>query len=205
MCSIPLLCGMPDFVLRGSLTEPPEGGWRIRTVPPEAAHLQDAWAAAASPARGAKDAWWAMLSFLAANGVKSGAITKAVIKRGKDQWCSPNPERCRGLHTLPSTPDLPWAKDAWEDANRKLADGVTSPATVLHNIVRTLTTLINGPEGCPKCAAHWAKELSLHPVPENPTLEEARHWLVDRHNETREGKTPTPYAEVAAKFNWTTP
>lgn len=205
MCAIPLLCGMPDFVLRGSLTEPPEGGWRIRTVPPEAAHLQDAWSAASVPARGAKEAWWALLTFLADNGVRSSAITKDVVKRGKDQWCSGDPSRCRGLHTTKGAPYLPWAKAAWEDANNKLADGTASPSTVLHNIVRTLTTLINGPEGCPRCAKHWSTHLSLHPVPDNPTLEEARHWLVDRHNDTREGKLPTPYAEVAAKFNWTTP
>jgi hypothetical protein len=43
------------------------------------------------------------------------------------------------------------------------------------------------------------------PLPASLTLQQARHWLVDIHNETRDGKSPTPFAIVAAKFNWTLP
>lgn len=171
-------------------------------LPDSASHLQSAWAGHPSAPNHAKEAWWNMLEFLKANGIKGSDVTKEVVEMSKDQWCSKNPERCRGLRRGKRSPYLPWAKAAWEDANARLAGTVDHPGLVLASIVSRLTSLINGPEGCPLCARHWRDVLAKSPAPSSPTLDEARHWLVNAHNETREGKAPTPFAEVAAKFNW---
>lgn len=203
MCAIPELCSKPNFVLRGPILSPPSSGWRIMTVPLEASHLQSAWAQYPSNPSNSKEAWWNMMEFLKANGIKGAGVFKEVQEISLEQWCSPDPSRCRGKNWQPSSPDLPWAKKAWEDANHRLADNTASPGTVLSSIVRTLTSKIEGPEGCRKCARHWRRVLLTTPVPVGPTLDEARQWLVNAHNETREGKTPTPFATVAAKFNWT--
>ncbi len=196
---------MQSFTLRGPVSSPPSTGWRIIHLPESAATLQNAWASYPSQPTHAKEAWGDMLMFLKANGRSSGALTREVVEIATDQWCSPDPSRCRGKVWGKSAPDLPWARSAWEEANNRLADGVTNPGTVLSSIVRTLTALIEGPEGCPKCAKHWRKILAENPIPVSPTLNEARHYLVDVHNSTRENKAPTPFFVVADKFNWTTP
>lgn len=154
-----------------------------------------------------KEAWQDMLEFLKANGIIGKGITYEVMALGEDQWCGDEPKRCINLKRRKSSGAvfIPWAQAAWEQSNDKLADGTGFPGLVLATIVRTLAALINGPEGCVKCAAHWALLLQQHPTPVSPTLHGARVWLVDRHNDTRVGKTPTPFATVAAKFNWTTP
>lgn len=207
MCAIPALCSQTEFRLKGPIASPPINGWRIRQVPAVAAELQNAWASYPSQPTSSKEAWWDMLEFLKANGVVGKGITAEVMALGEDQWCGDEPKRCRGVKRRRSheTVILPWAKAVWEQSNEKLADGTSFPGLVLASIVRTLTALINGPDGCPRCATHWALVLQAHPVPASPTLHEARVWLVDRHNDTREGKTPTPFATVATKFNWTTP
>jgi len=203
MCAIPLLCSMKSFVLRGPVLLPPSTGWRIQQVPESAAHLQNAWASYPSAPTHSKEAWGDMLMFLKANGFKSAELTKEVVAISTQQWCSGDPKRCRGMVWGAKTPYLPWARAAWEQANYQLADGTPNPGVVLVRIVRNLTTLINGPDGCPDCARHWVKVLAANPIPPSPTLHEARHWLVDAHNETRENKTPVPFDSIAAKFNWT--
>jgi hypothetical protein len=207
MCAIPALCSSPEFMLRGPITSPPVNGWRIRTLPAIASELQNAWASYPSQPQNSKEAWQDMLEFLKANGVIGKGITYEVMAISEAQWCGDEPARCRGLKRRKASEAvyLPWAKDVWEQSNYKLHDDAGFPGLILASIVRTLTTLIRGPEGCPKCAIHWDLVLSQHPVPQDPTLHEARVWLVDRHNDTRTGKVPTPFSTVAAKFNWTTP
>jgi len=204
MCAVPYLCALPNLVLKGPINAPPQSGWRLMTLPAQAGHLTGAWNQYPTNPVDAKAAWGDMLSFLASNGITSSAVSKEVIAIGEDQWCSPEPWRCKGVRKSKPMPYLPWAKSAWEDANNKLADGTVSPGVKLTTIVTILTRLINGPEGCKYCAKHWTQVLKANPPPANPTLDEARRWLVDRHNETRERKTPTPFETVAAKFNWTT-
>ncbi len=203
MCAIPQLCSRPAFNLRGPITQPPLSGWRLQTLPSEASHLQSAWDVHPSSPDNSKAAWWDAVTFMQANGLYSSPLIEKVVNAGIQQWCSPDPARCRGLFTPDKTPFLPWAKQAWEDANNSLHDGAVYPRLILLRLVVVLTSRIAGPDGCPACALHWAQVLKANPVPKTLTLDEARHWLVDRHNDTREGKTPTPYDEVAAKFNWT--
>ena len=203
MCAIPELCMMPDFVLRGPILAEPEGGWKIRALPTIARHLQPIWDALPSTGTGAKPSWWAMLEFLNANGFKSAELTREVVSEGKLQWCSPDPSRCRGLNGVPSRPYLPWAAAAWENANNLLADGAEDPGQILQDIVVSLTTQIGGPLGCTHCAVHWAQVMAAHPIPVSPTLDEARRWLVDRHNDTREGRIAVPFTDIVLKFNWT--
>lgn len=197
---------MQEFRLRGPISSPPSSGWRIATVPPEAAALQSAWSTHRSAPTNSKEAWWDMVSFLRANGFTSGKIIGHVKEISIQQWCSPDPSRCRGVKWRESAPYLPWAKAAWENANEMLGnDKAGSPEARLRLIVATLTSRINGPDGCSKCAVHWAQVMAAHPVPSNPSLDEARHWLVDRHNDTRDNGKRVPFAEIADKFNWTTP
>ena len=144
--------------------------------------------------------------FLTANGIKATqAIMNEIKMISVDQWCSPDPWRCRGFNRGKPKAILPWARERGEWANGLLSDGAENPGALLADIVADLTARITGPEGCILCAAHWSVVLMEHPVPSSPTLQQARHWLVDIHNETREGKSPVPFATVAAKFNWTTP
>jgi len=204
----PQLCGQAAIKLRGPLALPPTKGWRIISVPEAAAHLQSAWSTrqAAFPT-GSKSAILEMQQFLKANGV---SVPISVIQEiGIEQWCEADkPTRCIGYRNkrivTASKPKLPWAKDLWETTNNMLNNEVLPEDVVatLNNIVDLLTTAINGPEGCPICAEHWATHLAANPVPETATLDEARHWLWARHNDTREGKTPVPYEEIALKFNW---
>jgi len=210
MCAHPG-CGsaLPSFqLINGPLNHPPESGWKITTLPQEAAHLASAWTGHPGQPTSAKAAWWDMLDFLSSNGVRSPDISREVHDLGIEQWCSSDPKRCpreyRGRFRKHTPPDLPWAKDAWEAANNALANNL-QPEDVkgtLDAVVTTLTALISSPTGCQRCHSHWLTHLETHPVPVNPTLDEARHWLVDIHNLTREGKTPTPFEEVKEKFSW---
>ena len=184
---------------------PPSSGWKIVVLPESAQHLRSVWAAHPSRPKNAKAAWLSMLEFLAANGIKGNKITDEVKLISVDQWCSPEPRRCQGFNKGKPKAVLPWARERWEWANGLLSDGAENPGALLADIVADLTARITGPEGCILCAAHWSVVLMEHPVPASPTLQQARHWLVDIHNETREGKSPVPFATVAAKFNWTTP
>ena len=124
-----------------------------------------------------------------------------------EQWCAPEPKRCKGFHRGTPKAILPWAREAWESANRSLYNGLSDEAarSALADIISNLTTLINGPDGCIVCASHWSVVLMENPLPATLTLHQARHWLVGVHNETREHKSPVPFATVAAKFNWTLP
>lgn len=203
MCAIPGLCNAKDFILQGAIDAPPIGGWRINLLPASASHLQNAWAAHPHQAGNAKDAWWGMLTFLASNGVKSPALTKEVREAGIQQWCSGDPKRCRGVKWKKGGVYLPWAAGEWERANNLLAGNPPHPGLVLAQIISRLSKLITGDQGCDHCAKHWKQILSTNRPAPSLTLDQARHWLVDAHNATREGKAPTPYAEVAAKFNWT--
>ncbi len=119
-----------------------------------------------------------------------------------DQWSRPEPWRCRGYDpdAEPKGPTLPWAKKMWESANAALV-APEDPVKTLKDLVDTLTKRINGPDGCSKCAGHWDEYLKTHPV-DATNLEEARLWLWNAHNATREGKTPVPFDEIAQKFQW---
>ena len=174
-------------------------------LPASAESLQASWDTHPSSPTGARGARWAMIEFLAANKIEGQAIEEEVYATSFVQWCSPEPRRCKGFHPAPGAPVLPWARALWESSNRELRDGLTDQEAhdALMGIVEALTTAISGPEGCPRCADHWAQRLTTVPVPPTLTLDEARHWLVDAHNFTREGKTPTAFETVAIQFNWT--
>lgn len=204
----PQLCGQSSIRLRGPLALPPTKGWRIIKLPESAAHLQGAWnTRQAEMPTGSKSAWMEMQQFLKANGVK--VPLSEIQEISIEQWCEADtPTRCIGYRNkrivLEEKPKLPWAKALWESVNNMLNDEVLPEDVVptVLTIVNMLTDAINSPEGCPICAEHWASHLAAHPVPETPTLDEARHWLWARHNDSREGKTPVPYEEIALKFNW---
>ena len=150
-----------------------------------------------------KAARYEMIEFLAANGKRG--VTNEVLAISVEQWCSPEPRRCKGYRAN-AGPLLPWARAAWEEANYALKDGLDDVDTrdTLLGIIDHLTTRINSPDGCAKCALHWDEVLEQYPVPDVIDLDTARHWLVDAHNESREGKMPTPFMAVAVKFNWNT-
>ena len=206
MCQLPV-CKMDDFTLRGPILSPPESGWKILVLPESAQHLAGTWASHPGNPKNAKSAWMQMLDFLSANGIQSTALTNEIKLISIEQWCSPEPRMCKGFQSGAPKAILPWAREAWESANRALYNGLSDEAarTALADIVSNLTTLINGPDGCIVCASHWSVALMNNPLPASLTLHQARHWLVDIHNETREGKSPVPFATVAAKFNWTLP
>lgn len=193
----PTLCQQAEYRLRGPLAQPPAKGWHIIELPWQAAHLQRDWMLLPPQRIGSsKAAWGELMDFLQANNIR--VPFTQIREESLRQWCEPEPRRCPKYKEA----KLPWARARWEWANRLLVNPA-DPKAALEEIVADLTERINGPEGCVLCASHWAEVLAANPIPEAPTLEEARQWLVDRHNDSREGKTPTPFAEVAAKFNWT--
>jgi hypothetical protein len=147
------------------------------------------------PIGSSKAAWGQLLNFLKANGVR--VPFDQIVEESLRQWCEPEPWRCKQYQKA----KLPWARKRWEWANNLLL-APADPHAALSEIVMDLTLRIYGPEGCALCAEHWSALLAEHPIPDEVTLDEARHWLVDRHNDSREGKAPTPFDEVARKF-WT--
>lgn len=213
MCAHPSCGSLPEFTLKNwPLGRPPETGWKIQALPPEASALQTEWSANPIVPENARSAWWTQLEFLAANGFSSSQITNQVVAEGARQWCSVNPESCtkRWRNRIPAQPEtrfFPWAKTVWENFNNALHDEVADIPTALAVNVGILTGLISSPPptGCQHCADHWQEVLAAHPVPENPTLQEAREWLHMVHNLTREGHEPVAFADIAAKFHWTTP
>lgn len=193
----PTLCQASEYRLRGPLAQPPASGWRILDLPWQASHLQRAWASLPMEVIGSsKAAWGQLMSFLQANSIK--VPFEQIVAESLIQWCEPEPRRCPKYREA----KIPWARKRWEWANDLLV-APANPGAALATIVADLTERINGPEGCPLCAEHWVALLAEHPIPEAPSLDEARHWLVDRHNESREGKAPVPFEEVARKFKWT--
>jgi len=196
---LPELCGKKEFLLRNPMARPPDSGWRIIRLPYQAAHLQGDWNTAPGTPSSGKAAWADLMLFLQANKIK--VPFEQIYDESTEQWCAEDPARCRGYRRKRSGPKLTWAKAKWEWANSLLVN-TSDPKAALEQIVAELTRLINGPKGCVICAHHWVEVLDKAPIPPTVTLDEARHWLVDRHNETREGKEPTSYEEVAAKFNW---
>lgn len=196
----PELCGAREFELRGPIALPPASGWKILTLPERAAHLYPEWIKHQGRPTSSKAAWAEYIDFLRSNGVKIGLAEVQEISI--PQWCKDDPKRCRG-YKAPANPNLPWAQEAWEQANREMANP-EDPGAALKAIIDRLTALISGKDGCTICAKHWRRHRALNPMPENPSLNAAQHYLVLMHNLTREGKPPVAYEEVAAKFNWTT-
>lgn len=195
----PEICGQKEFILRGPISMPPESGWKILTLPERASHLQKAWLAHQGRPDSSKAAWAEYLDFLRVNGI---TIRLSEIKEiSIPQWCDPDPRRCKGYRSPRNDGFLPWAKGEWEKANAMLVDPF-DPDGVLRKILEDLTALIKGPLGCKRCARRWTRWLRTNPLKPDATLTEARQYLVDAHNHTREDKPPVPFAEVAEKFNW---
>lgn len=214
MCAHPG-CGLPDFKLRGPIAQPPEGGWRIQTVPEEAAALQPVWDRfqTEEPQSG-QAAQWLLVEFLQNNGFKGPNITREVFEIGARQWCRSSPDRCpkefrkflAGTGKIPEVKpavDLRWATIVWRLTNYALHDAVKDEDAqkVLQTQVDFLTAAINSPDGCPKCAGHWTEILTETP-PTVTSLKEARQWLWAAHNKTREEKPPTPFSVVQKLFGW---
>lgn len=205
MCAHPGCKPAADtFQLKGPAGKPPQTGWALLELPIEDSAIKSAWQTYRTVASGPTDAVYQAEKFLKVNGIEG---MKAVLESyAVDQWCRPEPWRCRGYDPdapVATHPNLPWAKAMWEDSNKALNDSVDdadAPAT-LGALVQNLTSAIEGPEGCPKCAGHWSQYLKGHP-PVVAGLAEARQWLWKAHNHTREGKVPVPFEEIAAKFNW---
>lgn len=140
-----------------------------------------------------------MLNFLKSNGVNIGL--DEVQELSLPQWCDPDPFRCRGYGKKKKI-FISWATEEWERANVELQDPV-DPGVAISSIIERLTSRINSAvDGCRVCAGHWLTHTTAHPVPDTPTLQEAREYLVLMHNLTRENQEPTPFEEVATKFNW---
>lgn len=215
MCQTPACrANLPDFQLSGAVGKPPLGGWKIQSVPEEAAGLSQAWSQHKGQPKNAKAAWLELMSFLAVNGVSSGEVSQAVIDLGVRQWCSAEPRRCAAKYRVKGAVKIqarffPWAKAAWEGLNNALAEGTPEESlpSILSGQISKLTTLISpaSATGCDHCHRHWQQVLDENPLPEPLTLDAARHWVVKVHNETREGREPVPYAVIAEKFLWSDP
>lgn len=198
MCSFP---GCQDprktFQLKGPAGAPPKKGWALTELPVGDDIIRSAWRSIPHDASGSVEAIYQAERFLATNGVTG--VTDILFAHALEQWCGPEPKRCPGYETPPG---LPWARQMWEESNKMLAEADEENAgATLYAIVENLTTAIEGPEGCPKCAAHWKAYRDKNP-PVVHTLEEARRWLWAAHNHSREGKAPVPYEVIATKFNW---
>ena len=215
MCFTPACqANLPVFKLSGAVGMPPASGWKIKSLPEDASGLQAAWTGHAGNPDNARAAWLEMMQFLAHNGLSSTSITESVIAIGIDQWCSPDPSRCDRKWRRPKEMKVeprffPWAKSAWESLNNALADDTPDGSLpgIMENQIASLTTLIDpaSPTGCAHCHAHWLQVLAANPLPDPLTLDAARHWVVRIHNETREGREPVPYEEIAVKFHWSDP
>lgn len=207
MCQFALCRGIPKFQLKyGPLGQPPEGGWKIQSLPDEAESLRFAWAAHPDVPENPESAFITLLDFLALNGFSSPEITKWAYTAGPRQWCSVHPERCDKKwrpEKAGKTRFFPWARKVWEDFNNALHDGQDDVRRALEINTAIATALISSPSGCPHCSTHWTQVLSENPPPLDGTLAEARQWLVKVHNLTREGHDPVPFETIAAKFNWT--
>ena len=215
MCANPG-CNTPEFNLKGPLARGPMTGWPITTLPEGMTHLQAGWdqyRATLPAAQSGQAARAELLSWLRAQGVTG--VEQSINMQSARQWCEPEPNRCPpgwdGAVAAPvasTAPNLPWAPMAWKLANMQLHDGVTDEAAgaVLARIVDTLTALIESPEGCQKCADHWAQVRGELLPPESPTLHEARVWLFTAHNRSKEhtGKPLPTFQTISKEFAWTT-
>ena len=205
MCSHPgCRPSAQHFQLRGAAGKPPEGGWSLRDLPVGDDTIKAAWVAMNKEASGSVDAIFQAEKFLKTNGVEN--VRPVLEEYAVDQWCRPDPWRCRGYNPdapLSEGPRLPWARAMWESSNEQLNDSVadTDAGATLYAIVENLTTAIEGPQGCPKCAAHWQDWTTSNP-PVVHSLSDARVWLWKAHNHTRENKAPVPFEEIALKFSW---
>lgn len=216
MCATPgCRANLPEFNLIGPLGEPPKGGWKIQKLPESAAGLQDAWSALPNRADNAKAAWLAMMQFLAHNGLTSPELSQEIVNLGIRQWCTADPNRCERKYRKEFTAKIeqrffPWAKAAWEELNNTLHDDLAEEdvGPALAGQISKLSALINPTNpatGCAHCHTHWQQVLADNPIPNPLTLDAARHWVVNVHNLTREGREPVPYSEIATKFHWSDP
>ena len=201
MCAHPGCRPAADaFTLKGPAGKPPRSGWALLTLPVGDDIVKSAWNVARKEASGSVDALYQARIFLKHNGITG--VDKDLEEHAVDQWCRPDPWRCRGYDpdAVPAAPVLPWARAMWEDCNNRMAFP-EDPVQTLKELVLNLTAKINGPDGCPRCAGHWKEYLKTHPLDVHG-IDESRHWLWAAHNYTREGKEPVPFEEIAQKFKW---
>lgn len=189
------------------------GGWPIQTIP------DVYW----SPAReftwrnrreqridGPDQAVSELKRFLLQQGQTITDEDVAIIREhALSQYCASEENRCRHRKKNKAEkaaeaagPDLPWAKEFWRSANTAIAaDDKAIPA--LKAVVAMATILINGPEGCPKCALHWQKILETsNPDEIVKSADDARIWIWSAHNASREGKPEMPYTTIARMWKW---
>ena len=137
------------------------------------------------------------------------ADVKIIREHAIQQYCSTDPSRCppRKKNKAEKAeeangPKLPWSRQFWQAANMAVSAPEYKPET-LKGIVSMATALINGPEGCIHCAAHWKQILEIsNPDEVVKSADDARCWLWAVINATREGKKETPYLVIAKMWKW---
>lgn len=165
-----------------------------------------------------QDAANELVGFLRQNGVAVlPDMILAINDACDDQWCTSEPSRCPGwpenhqdetptstvqVMELPKS-SMAFAFRYWELVNTMLATDWLNPAEEVDRLADVGLSLCQSSAGCKECASHWDALLGAYPpltlVTDNPS---ARVWFWRAHNHSREGKPPTPYADIEKGWRW---
>jgi hypothetical protein len=151
---------------------------------------------------------------LKTNGVK---IELAMLCQwANEQWCAADPDRCRVARSKDSKlaaqrsyalvgETMQWATPFWQVWNVGVSDTNREnlyARPTMEGFIETALHLVNGQNGCPKCAKHFSELLLAYPPAKINTWVQARVWLWRVHNESRDSKRVVPYYEIAKIYGW---
>lgn len=139
------------------------------------------------------------------NDVQSCGLTE-LREWATNQWVGRDPKRSKYPNAC-SPEFIDFSKEAkkfWENWNRRFSDQEQDLGLLMAAFIADAKSFIASPKfGCPDyCAKNFPKHLEAYPPENVATMLHAQVWLWKIHNLTREGMHPTPYGDVARKFQW---
>lgn len=140
----------------------------------------------------------------------------ALCQWANAQWCAADPARCRSSQPKGSKlmaeknrglvgDTMQWATAFWQLWNVAVSDRNRPDSQVratMEGFIETARHLLTGQSGCSKCARHFGELLEAYPVEKAGTWREARVWLWNVHNQSRDSKKIVPYVKIAEIYGW---
>lgn len=153
---------------------------------------------------------------LKSNGVKID--NGALCRWANDQWCAADPVRCQKVRGKVESIEVQrsrglfgsqmlWATAFWQLWNVAVSDSNRSEEDVqfvMRDFVEIAKHLLSGDSGCTKCAEHFPELLAAFPIEKVTTWRQARVWLWNVHNQSRDSGKIVPYADIAKIYQWET-
>ena len=154
-----------------------------------------------------------ILRILKAN--KVAIVKEELCAWANAQWCASDPDRCRSMSSSSARLELQrqsglvanemlWATPFWRLANVSVSS--PQPDSEARGMIELLATqakaLLAGEFGCSKCAAHFDLLSAKYPTDRILTWKQARVWLWQVHNESRDSGKVVPYSEIATIYGW---